>query len=356
MRKDKNTDPRLGAVGGQAVMEGVMMKSRTDMAVAVRNDKGNIVVRTKKVTSVRDKCKPLGWPVIRGVVNFAEMLILSYSTLTSSMEMAGLDKIETESKFDKWVDKHFGKHMLAIVGVIGGVLGVALAVGMFLLLPMWLAKLIDTYLFTLGWAFSLVEGVFKMILFISYLALITLMPDVKRLFMYHGAEHKSIFCYEKGLELNVENVKKQKRFHPRCGTSFIFVILAISIVIGSFIPHDIGWLRFVLKLAVIPVIVGIGYEFIRYAGKHENVCTRFFSAPGLWMQRITTKEPDEKMIEVAIVSIKSALHDEFPEFEIPYEVKEEEKGQIEETPGAGPTEQTEQTEQTESENVNDDDR
>ena len=144
MRNDKKIDPRLGAVGGQAVMEGVMMKSRTDMAVAVRNEKGNIVVRTKKVTSVRDKHKILGWPVIRGVVNFAEMLILSYSTLTSSMEMAGLDQVETQTKFDKWVDKHLGKHMLAIVSVVGGVLGAALAVALFLLLPMWLAKLIDT--------------------------------------------------------------------------------------------------------------------------------------------------------------------------------------------------------------------
>ena len=326
MSKDKKTNCRLGTVGGQAVMEGVMMKSRSDMAIAVRNEKGNIVVRTKKVKAAKDKFKPFGWPVIRGVVNFIEMLILSYSTLTSSMEMAGLDKIESESKFDKWVDKHFGKHMLTIVGVIGGVLGVALALLLFMFVPMWLAKLIDNYVVSLGWAFSLVEGVFKIAIFITYLALVSLMPDIKRLFMYHGSEHKSIFCYEKGLELNVENVRAQKRFHPRCGTSFIFVLLALSILAGSFIPHDIGYIRVLLKLAVLLPVVGLGYEFIRYAGRHENILTRILSAPGLWMQRITTKEPDDSMIEVAIVSVKSALHDtDFADFEIPYETKEEEK-------------------------------
>ncbi len=321
MSKNKFTDCRLGTVGGQAVMEGVMMKSRSDMAVAVRNGKGNIVVRTRKVTSVREKFKPFGWPVIRGIVNFIEMLILSYSTLTVSMEMAGLDGVEAESKFDKWLEKHLGKHILTIVGVIGGVLGVALALLLFMFVPYWLAKLINDHLFALGWAFSLVEGLFKICLFISYLALVSLMPDIKRLFRYHGAEHKSIFCYEKGLELNVENVRAQKRFHPRCGTSFIFVLLALSIIAGSFIPSDIGYLRILLKLAVLFPVVGLGYEFIRYAGKHENIVTRVLSAPGLWMQRITTKEPDDSMIEVAIVSVKSALHSEFPEFEIPYEEK-----------------------------------
>ncbi|MBO4501229.1 MAG: DUF1385 domain-containing protein [Clostridia bacterium] len=349
--KNKAKNYRLGTVGGQAVMEGVMMKSRSDMAVAVRNDKGRIVVRTKKVKSAKDKCKILGWPILRGIVNFAEMLILSYSTLTASMEMAGMDKIDTESKFDKWIDKHFGKHILAIVGVLGAVLGVGLMVLLFMFLPMWIANLINGDSNRLGWAYSLVEGAVKITLFITYLVLVSLMPDIKRLFRYHGAEHKSIFCYEKGLELTVENVQKQKRFHPRCGTSFIFVLLALSIIAGSFIPHDIGAWRVLLKLAVILPIVGIGYEFIRYAGKHENIVTRVLSAPGLWMQRITTKEPDDTMVEVAIVSVKSALHNEFPDFEIPFEEKAEEKP--EENPEENP--ETEEN-KTGSESVNDDDR
>ena len=350
MSKDKKANSacqsRLGTVGGQAVMEGVMMKSRSDMAVAVRNDKGDIVVRTKKVVQAKDKHKFLGWPLIRGVVNFAETLVLSYSTLMSSVEMSGLDEMETETKFDKWIDKHFGKKILTAVGVLGGVLGVAIAVLLFMYVPMWIANLIKDNVVALSKPmYALVEGAVKITLFIAYLFAVSLMKDIRRVFMYHGAEHKSIFCYEKGLELTVENVKAQKRFHPRCGTSFIFVLLALSIIAGSFIPNDIGAWRVLCKLAVIIPIVGIGYEFIRYAGKHENIVTRVLSAPGLWMQRITTKEPDESMMEVAIVSIKSALRDEFPDFEIPYEKKEEKTeeasgekaGETAETPADAPS-------------------
>ena len=158
-----------------------------------------------------------------------------------------------------------------------------------------------------------------MLIFVLYLFAVSLIPDIKRVFMYHGAEHKSIFCYENGLELTVENVKKQRRFHPRCGTSFLFVIIIVSILVNSLIVWDQIWIRTVMKIVLLPVVVGLGYEYIMYAGRHDNPLTRVLSAPGLWMQRITTKEPDDSQMEVAIVSIKSALPEEFPDFEIPFE-------------------------------------
>lgn len=326
MSKNKERNPRLGCVGGQAVMEGVMMKSKTDIAIAVRrmND-GKVVVRTSKPKSLRDKYKFFRIPFIRGIVNFIETLVMSMSTLTASAEMSGLDEEEEPGRFEKWFEKHFGKSLIAFAAVIGTVLGVALALAMFIWLPAFITKLIDKYLFTVGNWYSLIEGVIKISIFVLYMYVVSLMKDIKRVFMYHGAEHKSIFCYEAGEELTVENVKKQKRFHPRCGTSFIFVILIISILVGTLIPHTNTLLRVALKLLVLPVIVGIGFEFIMYAGKHDNIVTKIFSAPGLWMQRITTKEPDDSMMEVAIISIKCALRKEFPDFEIPYEPAKEEK-------------------------------
>ncbi|MBP5231420.1 MAG: DUF1385 domain-containing protein [Clostridia bacterium] len=197
----------------------------------------------------------------------------------------------------------------------------------------------------------LVEGVVKILVFIAYLWLTSLMKDIKRVYQYHGAEHKSIFCYEAGLELNVENVKKQSRFHPRCGTSFMFVMVFLSIFVSIvFIPDVWGWLRVLLKILLLPICVGLGYEFIRYAGRHDNGLTRVLSAPGLWMQRLTTREPDDSMMEVAITSLKSALREEFPDFEIPYEsdyLKRKEQEQAEAQELDGEPEQTEQTEQTE---------
>lgn len=407
IEKKQPRDPRLGKVGGQAVMEGVMMRSPTTTAIAVRRtDDGQIVVRSKKTKTVRDRYKILNLPIIRGVVNLVEMFILSFSTLTASTEMMGLEeelKNEEPSKFDQWLDKHFGKGMLSVISAVSVVLGVALALGLFIALPAFLTNLLfpsgiegtwrsegDGSSYVLEFrdgAFSaheladgieenpfdepvpytyedgklsfagmeigsaeldgdeltlelfgesekfvreqsfwmnrlkcLVEGVVKIAIFIAYLYLTSLMKEIKRLYQYHGAEHKSIFCYEAGLELTVENVKKQKRFHPRCGTSFMFVMVFLSIFVSIvFIPNVWGWWRILLKVALLPICVGLGYEFIRYAGKHDNRLVKILSAPGLWMQRITTREPDDSMMEVAIVSIKSALREEFPDFEVPYE-------------------------------------
>lgn len=341
-------NPRLGKVGGQAVMEGVMMRSPKQMATAVRRtDDQTIVVRTQPSTTVRSKYKILDLPLIRGVVNLVEMFILSFSTLTASTEMMGLeDELYSEepSKFEKWLEKHFGKNLMNVVSGFAMVLGILLAMGLFIALPAFVTNLIfpeeldgDFWMNRLK---CLVEGVLKVLIFIGYLYFTSLMKEIRRVYMYHGAEHKTIFCYEAGLELTVENVRKQSRFHPRCGTSFMFVMVFLSIIVSiAFIPNVWGWLRVLLKLLLLPVCVGLGYEFIRFAGKHDNAFVRFLAAPGLWMQRITTREPDDDMIEVAIVATKSALHEEFAEFEIPYESeylkKQEEAKKTEEEANAG---------------------
>ena len=313
---------RRGAVGGQAIIEGVMMRSKEHTAIAVRRyDNKKIVVSRKGNSSVSDKFKFLKWPIIRGVVNFIESMILSFSTITEGTDMLGLDEeTENPSKFDEWLEKHCGKWMMPIVTAVSVVLGVFLSVALFIFLPTFFGNLVidlfDIYGDLAGMWRSIIEGILKVIIFIAYIWLTAFIPDMKRVYQYHGAEHKSIFCYEAGLELNVENVKKQSRFHPRCGTSFMFAMIILSIAVGIIFLWAIEtvWLRSLLKIALLPITVGIGYEFIRYAGKHDNAVIRALSAPGLWMQNLTTKEPDDEIIEVAITSLKCALPEDFPGF------------------------------------------
>lgn len=313
---------RLGTVGGQAVIEGVMMKNKDEFALAVRMPEGNIRVTKDKCKSVKEKFKFLGWPIIRGVVNMIESLILSMKTLTISADAFGIE--EEETKFEIWLREKFGKSILDFVMVIAMILGIALGVGLFFFLPLFISSsLFDKSGEETKWYATLIEGGIKIAIFIGYIWLVSFMKDIRRVFEYHGAEHKTIFCYEAGEELTPENVKKYKRFHPRCGTSFIFVILLLSIVVSSVvysfpIMKSNIILKFASKLLTLPLTVGIGYEFIRFAGKHDNVITRILSAPGLWMQRITTREPDETQIEVAIASLKCALPEEFPEAEETY--------------------------------------
>lgn len=311
---------RLNTVGGQAVLEGVMMKSKEQYSVAVRKEDGTIAVKNDKFTSVRKKFKILNIPVIRGFVNFIETMILSFKTLMMSAEAMGFEELE-ESKFEKWLNKHFGKSIMNIIMVISSVLGLALGLGLFFFLPIYITKTIDNAAGqNLGWFKNLIEGLLKIIIFIGYLWAVSLMKDIRRTFEYHGAEHKSIFCYESGEELTPENVKKFIRFHPRCGTSFMFVMLFISIIVFSlpFITWDNMALRMITKLAMMPFIVGIGYEFIMYAGKHSNnIFIRALSTPGLWIQRITTREPDLEQIEIAITALKSSMPSEFPDFKLP---------------------------------------
>ncbi len=335
---------RLGTVGGQAVLEGIMMKGKEDYAIAVRREDGTVSLSKHTFTSIRSKHKLLRLPIIRGIAGFAESMVLNFKTLSISAEQYGIDDSEPETKFDKWILDHFGEKLMSVVMGISMVLGVALAIGLFFLLPSYITKGIEWLIGrSLGVFKNLIEGVLKIVIFIAYILLVSLMKDIRRTFEYHGAEHKSIFCYEAGEELTVENVKKHRRFHPRCGTSFIFVILIISILINSlpFIPWDNMFLRMLCKILVLPLTVGIGFEFIMFAGKHDNIITRILSAPGLFMQRITTKEPDNGQIEVAIIALKTALPNEFPDFHYidPHDALEAETVADEELPAETPADE-----------------
>ena len=313
--KKEEKNPRLGQVGGQAILEGVMIKSGEDVAISVRAMDGTVRSKKTKHVSLRKKHKIFALPLIRGVVSFIESMILSVSTMNHGVDMLGIE--EEETRFEKWLKEKFGTGLLAVLTPISFILGLLLSFALFFYLPSlisgWIAKPFGG---DIGIWRSAVEGVIKILIFVGYILLISLMPDIRRTFEYHGAEHKSIFCYESGEELTVENVRKHKRFHPRCGTSFMFVMILIGIVIGFFIPFSNPFLRTACKLLLLPLTVGIGFEFLMYAGKHDNFLIRMLSAPGLWMQRITTKEPDDSQLEVAIKSLKLAMPEVFPDEEL----------------------------------------
>lgn len=314
------------SVGGQALIEGVMMQGPKGMATAVRKPDGEILVEYHEIKHVRDKVKFLGLPIIRGVVNFIESMIMGYKTLMYSAEISGMEEYDEEnlSKFEKWLTDKFGDKLMNFVTILGSVLGVVLAFLLFMYFPVLVFNKLNEW--TSGaltnWQ-GLIEGVMKMAIFIIYIACVSRMKDIKRLFMYHGAEHKSIACYEAGEKLTVENVKKCCRFHPRCGTSFIFVILIFSIILYTIIAkifpaiaaQRVLWM--LLKLVFLPLIMGLGYEFIKYAGRHDNLLVKIVSAPGLWMQRLTTKEPDDDgIIECGIAAIKAVITDDPKDDEI----------------------------------------
>lgn len=324
--KEKNCSlsERLGKVGGQAVLEGVMMKAGTHTVTTCRKEDGSIVTTEAEFVSVRKKHKWLNLPILRGVVNFVEMMKLSFTTLGASAEAMGLE--ETEGRFEKWMKKHLGMSLTDLIMVIGMVLGVLLSLALFMYLPAFLTDLIDHLIGgRLGVLRAVIEGAVKIGIFLAYLWLIALMPDIRRTFMYHGAEHKSIACFEAGVELTPENAKNYTRFHPRCGTSFMFFMILIGVIVGLFIrfwlPGLQNWQYVLLRLLLLPIVVGIGYEFILFAGKHNNLFVRALSAPGLWVQRITTREPTEDMLEIAIISLKGALREEYPDFRAFYEAR-----------------------------------
>ena len=308
------------SVGGQALIEGIMMQGPKGAAMSVRLQDGTIDTEEKEFKHIRDKVKFLGFPVIRGCVNFVESMIFGYKCLMESAEKSGFEEIENseenQSKLDKWLSEHLSKKVMSVITGVASVLGVLLAFALFFFLP---SKITDFFNNLASGALTnfraLIEGIMRMIIFIAYIALVSLMKDIKRTFMYHGAEHKTIFCYEHGLELTVENVRKQSRFHPRCGTSFMFVMIIISVIISSIISVAFPYLRnniavwMIIKLLILPLVMGFGYEFIKYAGRHDNTLVKILSAPGLWMQRLTTKEPDDSMIEVGIAAFKAVITD-----------------------------------------------
>lgn len=320
MAETKNKPQHKTSVGGQALIEGVMMQGPKGAAVSVRTPDGSIDTEMVEFKHAKDKVKFLGYPLIRGVVAYIESMIFGYKCLMMSAEKSGLEDLEDSpenmSKLDRWLNDHLNKKVMGVLTGVASVLGVLLAFGLFFYLPTIAVNFINKLSGdTLTNYRALFEGVIRMIIFVVYIALVSLMKDIKRTFMYHGAEHKTIFCYENGFELTVENVKKQSRFHPRCGTSFIFVIIIISVIISSIISvaapelrnQTIVWMA--IKILILPIVTGLSYEFIKYAGRHDNLLVKILSAPGLWMQRLTTKEPDDDMIEVALASFKAVITD-----------------------------------------------
>ncbi|MBE6685001.1 MAG: DUF1385 domain-containing protein [Ruminococcaceae bacterium] len=374
-KKDNSCCVKKTSIGGQALMEGIMMRGPETTAMAVRNTQGEIVLE-KFPTETKKRAKFFKLPIIRGLFNYIDSMTMGTKCLMRSAEISGLEEAEEElrrekeakkaakaakkaekkgnamqndeqitaeatdtattddpacetesneeSLAEKTTEKKESSAMTAIVMTIGTVLGILLSIGLFFVLPTVIytgATYVMPFLKHENEAVqslikSVFEGILKIVLIVGYMALMTLMKDIKRTFQFHGAEHKTIFCYEAGLELTVENVRKQRRFHPRCGTSFLILMVLVSILISffidplfllafGFVPQML--IRILIKLLLLPLIVGIGYELIKIAGKHDNWLTRIISAPGVWLQHITVLEPDDSMIECAIVAMKEVI-------------------------------------------------
>ena len=354
--KKKCKPCRKTSIGGQALMEGIMMRGPKMTAMAVRNTKGEIVMEEFETTTKKRPafCR---WPVIRGIIGYIDTMMLGYKCLMRSAELSGLEDVVEEKpkkkkgkKAEQTVaeeapvtesaetiteepvtenveekkEEKIPAWMMALVSVVSVVLGFGLAIGLFILLPTFLYGLVAPFIegenlvLNSIWK-SLIEGVLKVVLLIGYMAAISLMKDIRRTYMYHGAEHKTIFCYEAGLPLTVENVRLQSRFHPRCGTSFLILMVLVSIFISFFIDPisaaisgevlPLG-LRVLVKFALLPIIVGVGYELIKFAGRHDNVVTKIISMPGVWLQHLTVFEPEDGMIECAIAAVERVIPDD----------------------------------------------
>ncbi len=310
---------KITSIGGSALIEGIMMRGPKRTTIAVRTGENEIHTEDINTSSIASKSKFFRLPLIRGVVGIIDSMRLSYKSLSISADKAleaGAIEEEEPSKFEKWLTDKLGDKLMNVVMVFATVLGVALSLLLFFFLPSFLYDLLALAfpsITDIRLAKSIFEGVIKIVLFLGYIILCSQMEEMKRVFMYHGAEHKTIFCYEEGLELTVENIKKQSRFHPRCGTSFLVITLLLGVLLGLLIPAQpfgISVLRPVFKLLLLPLMIGVGYEVIKLCGKYDNKFTRFLAAPGIWAQRITTKEPDDKMIEVAIEAMTAVIPDD----------------------------------------------
>lgn len=288
-------------------MEGVMMRGPKDIAVSVRKPDGEIVTEKKPSSSLTQKNKLLGLPIVRGCISFFESMITSMKALMFSAEFADIESEEEQpSKFEAWLEKVCGDKLKNYVIYFSVFISLVFSIGLFILLPTflvgWLKLFIANHVIL-----ALLEGVVRILIFLGYLLLVSRMPDIQRVFEYHGAEHKTIACYESGEELTVENAKTKCRLHPRCGTSFLLIVMVISILVFSFLKWDNLLIRCLTRLALLPVVAGISYEIIKFAGRHDNPLTKIISAPGLCLQKITTREPDDGQLEVAIASMKAVL-------------------------------------------------
>lgn len=296
---------KSSGIGGQAVLEGVMMRNKSKCAVAVRKPNGEIAIEKTEIHSITEKYKILGIPVVRGVVNFVESLIVGMKTLTSSAAYFE-DADETPGKFELWLNKKFGEKAENIIMGFTVFLSIVMAIAIFMLLPLAIVSLIDDNAVSYQWK-TLIEGLIRVGIFLIYVILISCMKDIRRVFMYHGAEHKTINCIEKGLEPTVQNVRRCSRLHKRCGTSFLLFVMLISVVFFLLFRVEVLWMRFVVRILFVPVIAGISYEFIRLAGNSNSKIIGFLSKPGLWLQALTTREPSDDMIKVAVASVEAVF-------------------------------------------------
>lgn len=297
---------RPSGIGGQAVLEGIMMKNKEKYSVAVRKPDGQIEVRTKVYRSIAGDSKWAKLPLIRGVVNFIDSLVLGMESLSYSASFYDDEEEQEPGKFEKLLVKLFGEKAEKVVMGCTVAFSVIMAVAIFMVLPYYISGIFRNFIVS-NTLLAVLEGVIRLGLFTLYVVLISCMKDIKRTYMYHGAEHKCINCIERGRELNVKNVRKSSRYHARCGTSFLFIVMVISIVFFIFIRVDSPILRVVFRILLVPVIAGVSYEFIRLAGRTDNPLMKVLSLPGKAMQKLTTREPDDDMIEVAIAAVEAVF-------------------------------------------------
>ena len=303
MEKQKVSKDFRTSIGGQALIEGIMMRGPKKLAIVVRGKDG-LVDKTEEITSIKDKYPILGFVFIRGVVNFISSMALGMRSIMFSADQMPEEEQEDPSKLDMWIEKKLGSEKAEkVIITISLVLGIALAIGLFMLLPTFLAGFVTQYVENVILR-NLIEGVLRIVIFLTYIWLTTKISYIKRVWAYHGAEHKTIYCYEKALPLTVENVRAQSTLHPRCGTSFLFLVMFISILVFSLATWNNLLIRFALRIALLPIVVAISYELIKLAGRYDNILTKIISAPGKALQRLTTREPDDEMIEVAIKALE----------------------------------------------------
>ena len=312
----KNTTKKITSIGGSALIEGIMMRGPKRTTVCVRTAPDKIYSEDISINTIPSKCKLFKLPFLRGIAGLIDSMRLSYKALMLSADKA-IESTEIEeepSKFEKWLDDKFGDKLVKVMMVIASILGVALAVGLFFFVPSFLfdlsANVVPAFKGDGGNAVfwkSVFEGVLKIILFLLYIIVCSQMTEMKRVFMYHGAEHKTIACYEAGDELTVENVRKYTRFHPRCGTSFLILVVIVSVFLYSVLPWGSIGLRVLFKLLLLPLVMGISYELLKWCGRSDNIATRIIRQPGIWVQHLTVFEPDDSMIEVAITAVTPVL-------------------------------------------------
>ncbi|MCR5136044.1 MAG: DUF1385 domain-containing protein [Oscillospiraceae bacterium] len=297
------------SIGGQALIEGIMMRGPKKQAIVCRTEEG-LVEKTEELHLLRDRYPVFGWPLVRGCVTFFDSLVKGMQALTYSASLVPLEDQEEPDKIDRWIQEHFSAEKAEkLIIYVAVVLGIALSLFLFIFLPTFLVSLLkpltQSYLIR-----NLSEGLLKVVILLVYMSLVSHMKDIRRLFSYHGAEHKTIFCYEHGKELTVDNVRPESRFHPRCGTSFLLVVVLVSILVNATVRVSNPFARVGVHLLLLPVVVGISYEINRWCGMHDNWLSAILSAPGKWLQRITTNEPDDSMIECAIRAMELVIPEE----------------------------------------------